>query len=128
LIVDSSAIVAIVREEYGFEQLIEKLRRADVVAVSAVTLVETGIVLRTRVPLDTQALLDRFLRDFDVELIAFGEEHWREATDAYDRFGRGRHPAALNFGDCLSYATARLAGQPLLFVGGDFARTDIGVA
>ena len=57
--------------------------------------------------------------------IPFGPAHWREAVDAYQRFGRGRHPARLNFGDCLSYATAKLAGQPLLFIGHDFSQTDI---
>ena len=55
----------------------------------------------------------------------FGEAHWREALAAYRRFGRGRHRANLNFGDCLSYAVARLAGEPLLFVGDDFAATDL---
>jgi ribonuclease VapC len=71
------------------------------------------------------AVLDRFLRDFQVTPIAFGELHWLEALEAFRRFGKGRHPAALNFGDCMSYATAKLAGRPLLFVGDDFTRTDI---
>jgi ribonuclease VapC len=58
-------------------------------------------------------------------VIPFTEDHWRLAVEAYVRFGKGRHAAALNFGDCLTYAIARLAEQPLLFVGGDFAKTDL---
>jgi ribonuclease VapC len=60
--------------------------------------------------------------------VAFGEPHWRAALEAFRRFGKGRHPAGLNFGDCLSYAVARVAGHPLLFVGNDFSCTDIEVA
>ncbi len=59
------------------------------------------------------------------EIVPFEAAHARAAREAFDRFGRGRHPAALNFGDCLTYATARVAGMPLLFVGDDFARTDL---
>jgi ribonuclease VapC len=128
LILDSSAIVAMVTRERSFETLLEKLRRADLVGVGAPTLAETGIVLHARLGIDAQALLDRFLRDFEVMVLDFSDLHWREAVEAYQRFGRGRHPAGLNYGDCLSYATARLAGQPLLFVGEDFGRTDVAVA
>lgn len=77
---------------------------------------------------DHDRLLDkfeRFLQQFEVEEIPFTEAHWRIATDAFLRFGKGRHPAALNFGDCMTYATAKLAGEPLLFVGNDFAQTDL---
>ena len=57
--------------------------------------------------------------------VPFGELHWREAVDAYRRYGKGRHPAALNFGDCMTYAVASLAGEPLLFIGEDFSLTDL---
>lgn len=60
--------------------------------------------------------------------VAVGEEHWREAVTAFDRFGRGRHEAQLNFGDCMAYAVARLAGEPLLCAGTDFAKTDLTLA
>jgi len=60
--------------------------------------------------------------------VSFGEDHWREAARAFRRFGKGRHPAALNFGDCLTYAVARLAGAPLLCVGEDFPQTDLDLA
>lgn len=128
MILDSSVIVAIALREPGFEELVAKLRSADTLGVGAPTLTEAGLVLSARLGVEPQALLDRFLRDFGVVPVAFGELHWRESLEAFRRFGKGRHPAALNFGDCLSYATAKLAGHPLLFVGDDFPRTDIDAA
>lgn len=128
MILDSSVIVAISLQEPHHEELVGKLRAAGTLGIGAPTLTEAGMVLSARLGVEPQALLDRFLRDFGVVSVAFGEEHWREALDAFRRFGKGRHPAALNFGDCLSYATARLAGYPLLFVGEDFSRRDIEAA
>jgi ribonuclease VapC len=74
---------------------------------------------------DPRPQLSRFLREMEVEVIPFTAEHYEVAVDAFERFGKGRHPAALNFGDCLTYAVARLSGLPLLFTGEDFARTDL---
>jgi ribonuclease VapC len=128
VILDSSVIVAIALREPGYEELVAKLRSADTLGVGAPTLTEAGMVLSGRLGVEPQALLDRFLRDFGAVPVVFGEQHWREALDAFRRFGKGRHPAGLNFGDCLSYAVARLAGHPLLFVGDDFSQTDIEVA
>lgn len=125
MILDSSVVVAIALREPGHEELVDKLRSADALGIGTPTLTEAGMVLSARLGVEPQALLDRFLRDFGVVPVAFGEPHWREALEAFRRFGKGRHPAALNFGDCLSYATAKLAGHPLLFVGDDFPRTDI---
>jgi ribonuclease VapC len=128
VILDTSVVVAITLREPGYEALVAKLRSANTLGIGAPTLTETGMVLSARLGVEPQALLDRFLRDFGVVPVAFGDPHWREALEAFRRFGKGRHPAALNFGDCLSYAAARLAGHPLLFVGDDFSRTDIAVA
>lgn len=128
MILDTSVIVAIALQEPGYEELVGKLRSADTLGVGAPTLTEAGMVLSARLGVEPQALLDRFLRDFGVVPVVFGEQHWREALDAFRRFGEGRHPASLNFGDCLSYAVARLADHPLLFVGDDFSRTDVRVA
>lgn len=125
MIVDSSAIVAIALKEPGYEELVAKLRAAETVGIGTPTLTEAGMVLSARLKIESQALLDRFLHDFRVTPVDFGQQHWREALEAFRRFGKGRHPAALNFGDCMSYAIARLAGHPLLFVGDDFPRTDI---
>lgn len=125
MILDTSVVVAIALREPGYEELVEKLRSADTLGIGTPTLTEAGMVLSARLGIEPQALLDRFLRDFGVVPVAFGEQHWREALEAFRRFGKGRHPAALNFGDCLSYAVARLADHPLLFVGDDFSRTDV---
>ena len=128
MILDSSVIVSITLREPGHEELVRKLRSADTLGIGAPSLTEAGMVLSSRLGLEPQALLDRFLRDFGVVPVVFGEQHWREALEAFRRFGKGRHPAALNFGDCLSYATAKLADHPLLFVGDDFPKTDIETA
>jgi ribonuclease VapC len=88
-------------------------------------LAETGIVLQSRLGAAADGLLERLIDELSIEEISFGEIHWREAVDAYRRFGRGRHSASLNFGDCMTYAVARLSGEPLLFTGDDFGQTDV---
>ncbi len=128
MILDSSAIVGIVLREPGFEELVRKVARAGTLAVGAPTLAEAGIVLGARLGRDARGLLQGLLREWDAQTVSFGEEHWREAVTAYERFGRGRHPAQLNFGDCLAYAVARLAGEPLLCKGRDFPKTDLPLA
>lgn len=128
MILDSSAIVGIVLREPGFEALVRKLARAEALAVGAPTLAEAGIVLTARLGRDASGLLQGLLREWDVQTVSFGEEHWREAVTAYERFGRARHPAQLNFGDCLAYAVARLSGEPLLCTGRDFPKTDLPIA
>jgi ribonuclease VapC len=128
MILDSSAIVGVVLREPGFEELVRKIAGAETVAVGAPTLAEAGIVLTARLERDPRGLLQGLLREWEAATVTFGEEHWREALSAYSRFGRGRHRARLNFGDCLSYAVAQLAGEPLLCTGNDFARTDLELA
>ena len=83
------------------------------------------MVLTARLGQDARPLLSAFLRRLNAEVIAFNEEHLDAATAAFLRFGRRRHPAGLNFGDCMSYAVASVANLPLLFIGDDFSRTDI---
>lgn len=125
MILDSSALVAIALREPAADQLIRAIDSAEAVAVGAPTLVETAIVLTARLGGTAIETLGEFLRDGDVTIIEFGESHWRTAADAFARYGKGRHPAALNFGDCLSYATANVAAVQLLATGGDFAQTDL---
>ena len=125
MILDTSAILAVFLKEPGFEVIVDRLAAEDEVGIGAPTLAETGIVLDARFGAAAAGWLSQFLAEFRVSAIPFGADHWREAVAAYARFGRGRHPAALNFGDCLSYAVARLAGEPLLCVGEDFTRTDV---
>lgn len=128
MILDSSAVIAIVLRESGAEDLVGKLARAQGAGIGAPTLAETGLVLTVKVGRRGREVLARFVHEAGIVIVPFGEEHWRVAVDAYARFGRGRHPAALNFGDCLTYATARLTDQPLLCVGDDFAKTDLPLA
>ena len=125
MILDSSAIVAIIFKEPGHEILMQKIADAAEVGVGTPTLVECGIVLSARLNQDARGLLGRFLRDANIVNIPFSEEHFGTAVGAWLKYGKGRHLAGLNFGDCLSYAVARLANMPLLFVGDDFTQTDI---
>ena len=125
MIIDSSAIVAIAFNEPERVTLVNALAAADRVRVSAATWVETSLVLGGSSLNDSDNYRAGFARDFDVEFIAFTREHADAAVEAWKRFGKGKHPARLNLGDCMSYATAKLANEPLLFVGDDFAKTDI---
>jgi len=125
MIVDTSAIVAVFLKEPGYEDPLRKMAVASSLGVGTPTLAETGVVLASRIGRDPRALLTRFLQEFRIAMVPFGEEHWIQAIDAYLRFGKGRHPASLNYGDCLSYATAKVAGQPLIYVGDGFSRTDL---
>jgi ribonuclease VapC len=125
VVLDTSAIVSILTEEIGHQGIARRASEAPMLAVGTPTLLETAMVLSSRLGRDPRSVLDRFLRRMQVEVIPFTAEHYEVAMDAFERFGKGRHPAALNFGDCLSYATARLSGLPLLYTGNDFARTDL---
>jgi len=129
VIVDSSALVAIALKEPGWEALLRKIAEADVVAIGAPTLAETGAVLTARLGPNAPRLLRSLVEEAGIEVVPFVAEHARAAMEAFARYGKGRHPAALNFGDCLTYAVAKLARQPLLYVGADFSKTDLaGVA
>jgi len=127
VIVDSSALVAIVLAEPGHQVLVDHLARASVVGVGAPTLAETGIVLTARLGIVGRSLLARLLQEAGAETIPYTAAHWPIAVEAFTRYGKGRHPAALNFGDCLTYAACRLAGRPLLCTGDDFPQTDLDV-
>ncbi len=128
MILDSSALVAIALDEPERAALLAKMDASDVIAVSAPTLVETAIVLSARTGADATDMLTDLLAAADAIVVEFGPDHWTEAATAWWRFGKGRHPASLNFGDCLAYATARVAGLPLLAKGDDFPKTDIDLA
>lgn len=125
MIVDSSAVIAILLRETRWESLLDHLAGASTAGIGAPTLVETGIVLAARLGVPGKSLLARFVQEAELSVIPFTDQHWSVAVDTYLRFGKGRHPAALNFGDCLTYAVSHVAGQPLLCVGDDFARTDL---
>ena len=127
MIVDSSALVAILLAEPGHQGLVDHLAKAAAVGVGAPTLAETGIVLTARIGVAGRSLLARLLDEASIETVPCTAAHWPVAVDAFARYGKGRHRAALTFGDCLTYATCRLAGRPLLCTGDDFPRTDLAV-
>ena len=122
---DSSALIAILFGEPGHLDLIDRILAADHVRVGTPTLVEASLVFAGRRRTTAVGELQELLRELDVTVVSFGEREQRAAIDAFLRFGRGRHKAALNFGDCLAYGTADAANDSLLFVGTDFASTDI---
>lgn len=128
MILDTSAIVAMLVNGEDAEDLLEKLAADPRPAVSSATLTEAGIVLSSRLQRDARALLSRFLQEAGISVVPFGEAHYSAAVDAWLRFGKGRHPAALNYGDCIAFATAELAGEPLLCVGNDFPNTNLPLA
>lgn len=121
-------MVAVLLEEPGQEKLVAKLEGAASVAICAPILFEAEMVLARKMGDFGRRLTAEFIDAFGVELTHFGEPHLRAAIKAYLKYGKGRHPAKLNYGDCMSYAAARIVDRPLLYVGNDFARTDIEAA
>ena len=128
MIVDSSALVAILGSEPEAEDLENSLLDAPLRCISAVTYVETAIVVDSRRDAVLSRRLDEFLRETEIDIEPVTSEQARLAREAYRDFGKGRHRAGLNFGDCFTYALAKLTGEPVLFKGNDFSRTDIGIA
>jgi ribonuclease VapC len=114
LILGSSAVVAILLREPGFDELLDRLSQAGETGIGVPTLTEAAIVLAARLGKDSRGLLARFLQEGSISTVPFGDAHFGVAVDAWLRYGKGRHPAALNFGDCLAYSVAKVAGEPLL--------------
>jgi ribonuclease VapC len=125
VIVDTSALVAVLVEEPGYADAWEAMKSADAVGVGTPTLVETGMVMERLAPKRGRLLLVSLLDDLEAITVAFSGAHWPVAVDAFLRFGKGRHAAALNLGDCLTYAVAKVAREPLLCVGDEFTHTDL---
>ena len=128
MVVDSSAVIAVVLGEPGAPALRHRIAGAAHVCLSAATLVESTIVMARRHGEAGVAKLDRLLSETGMSVEPVTAKQADTARWAYLRFGKGRHPAALNFGDCFSYALAAERDEPLLFVGDDFARTDLRAA
>jgi ribonuclease VapC len=128
VIVDSSAIVAILLKEPGYERLRDRLAAAKQVSVGAPTVLESSLMLCSRLGHAGKTLLARFLQEAEIEVVEFVADHWMVAADAFLAYGKGRHRADLNFGDCMTYAVAKLAEEPLLCLGGDFSATDLELA
>jgi ribonuclease VapC len=129
MVLDSSAIVAIFKKEPGYEVLEGKIDRAETILIGASTVAEAAIVLSRQALKDQRALLEAYLRRIEARVVEFTEIHYSVAAEASVRYGRGFNPQAnLNYGDCLAYAVAAVAGDTLLFAGGGFRRTDIPAA
>jgi len=125
MVIDTSVIVAILFDEPERNRFTQLFEDAETLLVSAVSRVEAAFVVEGRKGNAGRERLDRFFRLTDPEIVAVTPEQAEIAVDAFGRFGRGRHPAALNIGDCFSYALAKATGEKLLFKGNDFDRTDI---
>lgn len=127
MVIDTSALVAILTGEPEQTRFIQAISGADQCLLSTANWVETSIVVETRYGPAGLYYLDRLLAQANIETAAVDAKQAHQAHEAYQRYGKGRHPAALNFGDCFSYALAATRSEPLLFKGNDFAQTDIAV-
>ena len=125
MVLDTSALVAVLQDEPERSRFIRLIDAADACRLSAATLVETSIVIEERFGAEGARDLDLFLSRAGVETVSVDAEQAQRARHAFSRFGRGRHPAGLNVGDCFSYALATSLSEPLLFKGRDFALTDV---
>jgi ribonuclease VapC len=128
MIIDSSALVAILRNEPDAERMTRSIAGAATRVVSAGNLLEAGIVIEAKLGDQGARDLDLYLLKLGIEVVPFTPRQADLARKAYRRFGKGRDPAGLNFGDCVAYALAKESGEPLLFKGNDFSRTDIAAA
>ncbi len=128
MFLDASAIVAILTDESDGPALADSLAAAKRRATSPIAIFEAVAAVARKhgyAVTEAQAIVAQFVDMAAIELIAIGKAECDIAIAAFDRYGKGRHPAALNMGDCFAYACARSTGEPLLFVGDDFPRTDI---
>ena len=128
MIVDTSVIIAILRDEPDAENLSAAVESAEVRRVSAGTYVEAAIVVDANRDPVLSRRLDSFLHQALISIEPVTVEQARIAREAYRDYGKGRHRAGLNFGDCFAYALAKEKGEPLLFKGNDFGKTDVEVA
>ena len=125
MVIDTSALVAVLTAESGAAQFEDAIDRDTVRLMSAASVLETSIVLESRFGDDGARELDLLIHRIPIEVRAVDGDQLEWARFAYRTYGRGRHPAALNFGDCFAYALAKVSAEPLLFKGSDFSRTDL---
>lgn len=125
MVIDSSAVLSVLLGEPEAPALVAAMTRDVKRLISCVSVLESAIVIEARKgPAGTREL-DLLLHTASMEMVSLTEEQVQLAREAYSKFGKGRHPAALNLGDCCSYALARFSGEALLFKGVDFRKTDI---
>ena len=127
MVIDTSAVIAILQQEAEAQQFAELIAVDRYRLLSAVSYLESAIVIGSRYGVTRQAQLDALLRTHAISIIPFTPAQAEAAKTAYSTYGKGHHPARLNLGDCCSYALAKTTGEPLLFKGNDFSQTDIPV-
>ena len=125
MVLDASAVIAILLQEPEAQALSDKIESDPIRYISAVNWLETQLVLNGRYGPSGGAKADTFFRELGVEIVPLDAIHVHTALEAWQQYGKGRHPAGLNLGDCCAYATAVLKNQPLLYKGDDFKRTAI---
>ncbi len=128
MVLDTSAILAILLDEPERAAFAQRIEDHQVRLLSSASYLEAGIILDDRFGEGGSSALRQLVIEAEIDVVPVTLDQAEVARDAYRRFGRGNHPAALNFGDCFAYALARVSGEPLLFKGNDFARTDIAAA
>lgn len=125
IVVDTSALIAILDKEPDAALYAEAIAEADPPLISAATLLELNIVMINRHGVKAARMVDRLIQEARFQVESFTVQHAELAREAYARYGKGQQTAALNYGDCFSYALAKATGLPLLFKGRDFLKTDI---
>ena len=125
MVVDTSAVLAILLGEPDSEQFLNALVDADRVRTSAATAVEIGIVAIMRAGVQAEIKVDQLFARCGIEIVPVSQDQANLARSAFRTFGKGRHPARLNFGDCFSYALSKTVNEPLLYKGEDFRKTDL---
>jgi ribonuclease VapC len=115
----------VICRESGYEELLRKIARAPTIAIGAPTVAETQMLLTIKLGADGAARADLFLAEIQALVIPFARDHISIFFEAFQRFGKGRHPARLNMGDCFTYAVAKAARMRVLYVGEDFSQTDL---
>jgi ribonuclease VapC len=128
MVLDTSAVLAILQREAESEHFAALIEADPIRLISAVSVLETGMIVEVRKAESGALELDNFILRGQLQTVPFDAEQAGIARLAFRRFGKGRHPAGLNFGDCAAYALASTRGEPLLFKGEDFSKTDIALA
>jgi len=128
VILDTSALAAILFGEPEAARFVQSIHDAERCRISAANFVELAMVIEGQVGPDASRQCDTFFRRAQIAIEPVSVEHAHLARQAFLDFGKGRHPAGLNFGDCFAYALAKASGEPLLFKGADFSQTDIAAA
>ena len=128
MVIDTSALVAVMQDEQDRRAFNEAIEAAEVCAMSTASFVETSMIIESRFGPDGTRDLDLFISKAKIDLVPVDVDQAHIARQAFREYGKGRHAAGLNFGDCFAYALAKTLDEPLLFKGNDFGLTDLAVS